>query len=79
MADLNITVKNIREKTDDGNGWKDCIEVDLKVVEDGREGEECIEGCMRRLEKSSKSQMTGEKLAHRWRIMKNCIDVLFKE
>ena len=31
---LNITVKTIREKTDDDNGWKDCVEVDLEFADE---------------------------------------------
>ena len=60
--DLNISVKSIRERTDDNNGWKDSIEVDLE------------DGCMNL---KDNSQINGEYVFKRWNVMKSYIDLLF--
>ena len=70
---LNITVKEVREKTDDDNGWMDCIEVDLKFSEDDiNDGRSTLAS-----ERYDRPQMTSEDLVNRWVVMKNYIGALF--
>lgn len=59
---LMITVKEVREKTDDGNGWKDSLEVDLEDTS---------------LNSMDSSKFTADVLWKRWKLMKEYIDRLF--
>ena len=63
-AELIITVKEVRERTDDSFGWKDSLEVDL---------EDSL------LNSKDSSKFTGECVWKRWILMKEYIDKLFNE
>ena len=60
--DLMITVKEVREKTDDGNGWKDSLEIDIEDI---------------LLNSMDHSKFTAECLWRRWKLMKDSIALLF--
>ena len=59
---LMITVKEVREKTDDANGWRDSLEVDIEDAS---------------LNSMDGSKFTADILWKRWKLMKKYIDTLF--